>query len=290
VSLDDLHRPWLVAFILALAVLEAWWRVVRAGLGYDRGQLWITAGIAAGQFAIMAVTAGMIGTAALWIEAVRPFTIDMSLWWTWPLALLVSELFYYWFHRLSHETRWMWASHAVHHSPTELTLPAALRLGWTGFISGAPLFPLAVTAAGFPAAVAFGLLLINLRWQYFLHTEAVGRLGFVDLVINTPSNHRVHHACNAAYLDRNYGGILMLWDHVFGTYAREQPVEPCRYGLVTPPASRNPVVIALHQWPPLLRDMAQAGSLPGALRVALSYPAGRPAPHVPMADEVTAQS
>jgi sterol desaturase/sphingolipid hydroxylase (fatty acid hydroxylase superfamily) len=272
VSLEDLHRPWFLAFILALAVLEAWWRVVRAGLGYDREQLWITVGIAAGQFSIMTLTASVIGAAALTIEAVQPFRFDMSNWWSWPLALLVSELSYYWFHRLSHETRWMWASHAVHHSPTELTLPAALRLGWTGFISGAPLFPLAVTAAGFPAFVAFGLLLLNLRWQYFLHTEAVGRLGWVDLVFNTPSNHRVHHASNPTYLDRNYGGILMIWDHVFATYAREHADEPCRYGLVTPPTSRNPVVIALHQWPPLLRDMGRAGSLAGAIRVALSYP------------------
>jgi sterol desaturase/sphingolipid hydroxylase (fatty acid hydroxylase superfamily) len=120
------------------------------------------------------------------------------------------------------------------------------------------------------------VLVLNLRFQFFLHSELPPRLGPLEWIFNTPSAHRVHHASNADYLDRNYGGVLIVFDRLFGTYGRERPGEPCRYGLTEPVASNNPIRIAFHEWGRLIGDMAGAGGPVSALRVAMGYPGQRP--------------
>lgn len=257
------------------AALEAWLRL-RSGRGYDRAALLGTLGVAAGQLLFNGLAGVAIGALYLAAWVWTPLKAPLDAPWSWALLFLLSEFLYYWQHRCSHEMRWLWASHSVHHSTEELTLPAALRLGWTGPVSGLWVFFLPLPLLGWhPAAVA-AVLAINLRFQYFLHSELPPWLGPLEWIFNTPSAHRVHHASNPAYLDKNFGGVLIIFDRLFGTYAREAKTDPCRFGLTDPVRSHNPFVIAFHEWRRLFQAMRRAGTLPGALREALGYPGERP--------------
>ena len=269
------HALLFVAVALAFAGLEAWLRF-RTGRSYDRKALFGTLGVGLGQVIFNGLAGLAISALYLAVYELTPLRAPVDQLWSWGLLFLLSECLYYWQHRMSHEVRWLWATHSVHHSAEELTLPAAFRLGWTGSISGLWLFFLPLPLLGWhPAAVA-AVLALNLRFQYFLHSELPPWLGPLEWVFNTPAAHRVHHASNAAYLDRNYGGVLIVFDRLFGTYAREATDDPCRYGLTEPVRSHNPVVIALHEWRRLLPDMRRAGSPWRALKVAAGYPGERP--------------
>jgi len=185
----------------------------------------------------------------------RIYTIDANVWWYWPVLFVTLEFFYYWFHRLSHEIRWLWATHSVHHSIEEMNVLAAYRFGWTGRISMGSLVYTPMMFIGFePKAVVF-MLAINLMYQAWLHTTLIGKVPFIEGILNTPSAHRVHHAKNADYLDRNHGGVLMVFDRLFGTYVAERDDEAVKYGLVTPVGSYNPVKIAFHEWVNMGRDL-----------------------------------
>jgi sterol desaturase/sphingolipid hydroxylase (fatty acid hydroxylase superfamily) len=191
----------------------------------------------------------------------RLFTVSLN------SAVMVFALFigmefcYYWYHRASHRMRFFWATHAVHHSPNQLTLSTAYRLGITGKISGAPLFFTPLVLLGVRPEVVMMALSINLLYQFWLHTTYIPKLGWFEYVFNTPSAHRVHHASNVDYLDANYGGVLIVFDRLFGTYVEERADEPCRYGLVTPTTSRNPFVVEFEHWASLVRDVVKAKSV-----------------------------
>ena len=178
------------------------------------------------------------------------------------LAILFigQELCYYWFHRASHRVRWFWATHAIHHSSNELNLSAAYRFGWTGRLSGTGIFYAPLVWLGFPPVAVFGVLSLNLLYQFWLHATWIPKLGWLEYVFNTPSHHRVHHAANVEYLDANYGGVLIVFDRLFGTLIEERPDLPCRYGLVRPLTSNNPFVINFHEWAALARDVRRARS------------------------------
>ncbi len=167
-----------------------------------------------------------------------------------------QEFCYYWFHRAAHRVRWFWATHAVHHSPNEFNLGIAYRFGWTGRLAGNAVFYVPMIWLGFPPQAVFATLALNLLYQFWLHTEWVPKLGWLEYVLNTPSHHRVHHASNAEYIDRNYGGVLIVFDRLFGTFAAERDDLPCRYGLVTPLMSNNPIRIAFHEWLKMAKDLS----------------------------------
>ena len=148
--------------------------------------------------------------------------------WTWLLALLAADFTYYWMHRLEHEHRILWASHSVHHSSNDYNLSVGFRLSLVeGFFGWAFLIPMILIGFS-PFQAIVGLVLVA-QYQHWVHTERVTKLGWLDEVFNTPSVHRVHHGSNRQYLDKNYGGILMIWDKLFGTFAREE--EKVIYGL-----------------------------------------------------------
>ncbi|CAD6509456.1 sterol desaturase family protein [Paraburkholderia sabiae] len=178
------------------------------------------------------------------------------------LALFIGQEFcYYWYHRVSHRVRFFWATHAVHHSPNQLTLSTAYRLGVTGKLTGSAMFFAPLVFLGVRPEVVMTTLYINLLYQFWLHTTWVPKLGWLEYVFNTPSAHRVHHASNVDYLDANYGGVLIIFDRLFGTYIEERADEPCRYGLVTPTTSRNPFVVEFEHWATLIRDVFTAKSV-----------------------------
>jgi len=198
-------------------------------------------------------------------------------WWTALLTFVVADLLYYWNHRLSHEIRLFWTYHSVHHSSKEYNLSTAVRLPWIGIL-GDLLFYVPLVLLGMdPVLLAISKYLV-LLYQYWIHVESVGHLGWFDHYFNSPSNHRVHHAANESYLDKNHGGILMIWDRLFGTYQAELKEVPVRFGLTKPLNSYNPFVINFHETALLLRDMRDAGSFSVAIKYAFKGPAWRPAP------------
>lgn len=245
---EIVQRPAILLFFLVLALIEWRWRTHRAGRSYDWRASLASFGIAAGQFAIRPLTAIMLTGVYGLAHQIALFPMPISDWRVWVAGFFAVEFSYYWFHRWSHMINWMWATHAVHHSANEMTLPAAIRLGWTNIISGGWLLFLGLVVIGFPPLVVIGLLGANLLYQYGLHTEAIGKLGPVEWVLNTPSHHRAHHASDKGYLDCNFGGVLIIFDRLFGTLRVEPDGGGLRYGLVKPVLSYNPIVIAFAQW------------------------------------------
>jgi sterol desaturase/sphingolipid hydroxylase (fatty acid hydroxylase superfamily) len=268
--------PWALLLFAVLIALEVlWFRHARRA--YPWRDSLASLGVWAGRAATAALGGGIIASVyeALW--RTTPLRIPLDGIWGW-LALFVGvEFFYYWFHRCSHEIRWIWASHNVHHSVEHIHLAAAYRLGWAGVLSGGWLFFIPLVLAGFhPGAVAL-MVGLNLVYQFWLHTEAIGRLPrWFEHVFNTPAHHRVHHAVNIGYLDTNYGGVVILFDRWFGTFAAERAGDPCRYGLVDRNPSHNPFVIALREWVRLGRDLWRARDWRERLFYAFGPPGWRP--------------
>ena len=160
------------------------------------------------------------------VYQVRLFDIPAT-WWGIVLLVLGQDFLYYWFHRMHHRVRWMWSSHVTHHSSERLNLSTAFRQSLTYPISGMWLFWLPLAWLGFEPAHIVAVVAINLGFQFFVHTQAVGRLGWLEHVFNTPSHHRVHHARNPKYIDHNYAGVLIVWDKLFGSFVEEDPQVPC---------------------------------------------------------------
>jgi sterol desaturase/sphingolipid hydroxylase (fatty acid hydroxylase superfamily) len=265
----------LPVFALLIALEVLWYR--RANRRYPWVESLSSLGVWVGRVLIGLVGAGLIALIydALW--RATPLRIPMDNVWSWALLFLGVEFFYYWFHRCSHEIRWLWATHAVHHSAEQIHLVAAYRLGWTATISGSWLFYLPLVAMGFHPAAVILMIGIDLAYQFWLHTEAIGRLPrWFEYVFNTPSHHRVHHAVNPEYLDTNYGGVIILFDRWFGTFAAERDAEPCKYGLVDPIKSRNPFVIAFREWVRLGRDLWTARGWRARVGYALGRPGWKP--------------
>jgi sterol desaturase/sphingolipid hydroxylase (fatty acid hydroxylase superfamily) len=188
----------------------------------------------------------------------------------------LDDFTYYWFHRVSHECRFWWAAHVNHHSSQEYNLSTAVRQSWTSVIVGTwmPWIPLAVL--GFPPQMILAQQGFNLFYQFWIHTESVRRLpAWFEYLFNTPSNHRVPHAVNPRYLDRNYAGVLMIWNRLFDTFAAERDDDRPRFGIVKNIATFNPLWFAFHEWLAMARDLIQAHSLREALAVVFGPPGWR---------------
>jgi len=206
----------------------------------------------------------------------RIATISPSSPWAWVAIFFLDDFIYYWFHRISHECRIWWVAHVNHHSSQEYNFSTALRQTWTSLFVGTwmPWIPLAFL--GFPPAMILAEQGFNLFYQFWIHTESVGRLpAWYEYLFNTPSHHRVHHASNPRYLDRNYAGVLMVWDRVFGTFAAETDADPPRYGIVKNIDTFNPIRIAFHEWIAMFRDLAAAKSMREAAGIVFGPPGWR---------------
>lgn len=267
------------ALVLApIAALEAW-ALIRRGRDYDWKAYWASLGDALGRAGIgLLLRGGVVAVLLSAVWEVRVYTMAMDRWWHWALLFVGQELCYYWMHRADHRVRWFWLNHSVHHSPNQYNLSAAYRLGWTGRVTGAALFFAPLVWLGFPVRYVLAALSLNLLYQFWLHTELIGTLPKpIEFVFNTPAHHRVHHASNTEYLDCNYGGVLIVFDRLFGSFRSARDAVPIRYGLVEPLHSYNPVRIALHAWIGLARDLRAARGWRERLRMLAAPPEYRPA-------------
>ena len=251
-SIPNLIHYAIPAFI-GLLVLEA---VVAAREQRDWYEAKDTASSLAmgiGNVLINLLAKGMVLGAFLLVYRFRLFDLGWS-WWVWGLCFLGEDFSYYWFHRKSHEVRYLWASHVVHHSSQKYNLGTALRQTWTGNPSGTFIFWLWLPLLGFHPVMIATLQSISLLYQFWIHTEAIGTLPRpIEWLFNTPSHHRVHHGSDLKYLDRNHGGILILWDRLFGTFQAEE--ERPTYGLTKNLDTYNPLRIATHEWNDILGDL-----------------------------------
>ncbi|MGC4892654.1 sterol desaturase family protein [Micromonospora sp. DT31] len=210
--------------------------------------------------------------AALW--TVAPVHLSPGDWWTWVILFFADDLAYYWFHRSHHEVRVLWASHVVHHSSVHYNLSTALRQSWTP-MTALP-FWLALALLGIPPWMIFLQQSVSLLYQFFLHTERVNVLPrAIEWVFNTPSHHRVHHGSNTEYLDRNYGGILIVWDRLFGTFTPERA--PARYGLTRNIDTYNPLRVATHEFAAIWSDVRRASGWRDRLGHLFGRPGWQPA-------------
>ncbi|HEY2744742.1 MAG TPA: sterol desaturase family protein, partial [Polyangia bacterium] len=193
----------------------------------------------------------------------------------WIVLFFAVDFFYYWFHRAAHRINLLWAGHVVHHSSEEYNYSVALRQSWFGQPLTEWVFYLPLALAGFPPAAFLLMSTLNTLYQFFVHTRLVGRLGPLESFMNTPSHHRVHHAVNPRYIDRNYAGVLIVWDKLFGTFEPES--DECVYGLVKPIGTFNPLWANLHRWFEVAVMAHRAGRLRDKLWAWLAPPEWRPA-------------
>ena len=258
-------------FIALIAAEAAYYRfVLRRDYGWRATLSNVV--VALGRLATEGALAAIVVAVYFAAYSVRPFDIPMNRWESWVALFFAIDFAYYWLHRMSHEIRWMWAQHAVHHSAQQITLSVAYRLGWTSLVAGPWLFLVPVCWIGFDPLSVGLMFAANLIYQFWLHTDTVPKLGILESVFNTPSHHRVHHAVNPEYLDRNYGGVLIIWDRMFGTFAEEKAGATLRYGLVSQIHTLNPLKIVFSEWAALFRDLRSAHSL----RDAAGYAFGKP--------------
>lgn len=187
----------------------------------------------------------------------RFFDVPSDAWWAWVLLFFLEDFTYWLFHFSAHNVRFFWAAHVTHHSSQKYNLSTALRQTWTGALNLSFVFWLWLPLLGFHPLMVMTMQSVSLIYQFWIHTEAVGKLGFLEWFWNTPSHHRVHHASDVKYLDRNHAGILIIWDRMFGTFIEED--ECPIYGLTKNLNSFNPVKIAFHEWQAMLRDASQTG-------------------------------
>lgn len=242
---------------LACIAWEAWyWHRRHPGM-YTWTDTLSNAGLALMHQASDAVAWALVVGIYYFIYQYRVFHLPASAW-TIAALFLAQDFFYYFFHRASHRIRWMWASHVTHHSSERLNLSTAFRQSLTYPISGMWLFWLPLAWIGFEPKNIIAVVAINLAFQFFVHTQAIGKLGWIEKIFNTPSHHRVHHARNAKYIDRNYAGVLIVWDKLFGSFVEEDPAVPCEYGIIGQVHSHNPLTLTFHEWIDMLRDASRA--------------------------------
>lgn len=202
--------------------------------------------------------------------------MDTANWFTWVLAFVVYDLCYYWFHRISHERTLFWASHVAHHQSEDYNLTTALRQTSSSFLIGW-IFYVPMYLLGVPAEVVVTVASLNLIYQFWVHSEHIPKLGWYEWAFVTASNHRVHHAQNEVYLDRNYGGVFILWDRLFGTFQEELDEQPCIYGIRGPLRSFNPITANIHIYVDMILDSWRTSRWQDKCRVWAGRTGWRPA-------------
>jgi sterol desaturase/sphingolipid hydroxylase (fatty acid hydroxylase superfamily) len=256
-SFDPL--PYAIPGFVTLIVVEmVWARRTGRTRAFELRDTAVSLGLGLGSVVAGLMAAGTIAASLDLVQAASPWRIGWH-WWAWIACFVADDLAYYWQHRAGHRVRWFWASHVNHHSSQHYNLSTALRQTWTGMLAFTFVFRLPMVAVGFEPGMVLTCAAFNLIYQFWIHTEAIGRLpNWFEAVFNTPSHHRVHHATNPRYLDRNFAGTFIVWDRMFGTFEAEVSGDSIRYGIVRQLGSFNLLHAAFHEWVAMLRDVARA--------------------------------
>ena len=210
-----------------------------------------------------------IGLVYTFLYELSPLKLPTDAWWSWTVLFFLDDFAYYWFHRVSHETRLFWNFHVVHHSSQHYNLSVAVRQSWfSGLLHW--IFYAPIMLLGFAPWMLLITHGFNLIYQFWIHTRLIDKLGWFEWIFNTPSHHRVHHGVNDAYLDKNYAGVFIIWDRMFGTFVPE--TEEPRYGIIKPIASHNPLWINLHAWFEMFDAMKRRETAVGKFRCIFGSP------------------
>ena len=265
-------NPTVIAIpIFALLIAVEAYLVIRENReNFDRKDTWSNIFIGFMSVAWGALFGLVTSLIYLWAYELAPYKMPMNTLWAWVILLFVDDFAYYWFHRISHEVRFFWNFHVVHHSSNQYNLSVAVRQSWFSGIAHW-VFYLPVAFLGFPLWAFATMHGLNLIYQFWIHTKLVRKLGFLEKILNTPSHHRVHHGVNNQYLDKNYAGIFIIWDRMFGTFVEES--EEVRYGIIKPLTSYNPMWINTHGWAETWEAMKTKRTIFGKMRCLFGAPA-----------------
>ena len=255
----------LFASVLIADVMWAYWRGRRC---YDLADTLVNCVIGICSVLTAAATGGLLWIVGEFLWAHRWLNLGTGLG-AWVVAFVAADFVYYWGHRLSHSCRWYWAAHVVHHSSGWFNYSTALRHSWTPTILNVHLLAAPLGIRPELVATVNGLGLI---YQFFIHTPARTTLGPLEWILNTPSHHRVHHGSNSRYVDRNFGGTLIIWDRVFGTFASEDDAEPARFGVTPEVHSHNPLWLVVHEYVAIASDVWRASTVLSALQCLIRVP------------------
>lgn len=271
------YDPVAYAFpLFVLCIGTEWWLMKKKRAPYDVRESAASIGMGIGSL-VVNVPMKILGlTAFYWLYQYRLFTLGWT-WWAWILVVLADDFTFYWFHRFSHEVRFMWAAHVNHHSSEGYNFATALRQSWTDLIYKYG-FWMWMPLVGFEPIMVLMMIEFSLLFQYMTHTELVHKLPrWFEWIFNTPSHHRVHHASNDRYIDRNYAGILMVWDRLFGTFTPEDANDKPRYGITKNIHTYNLFKIAFHEYQNIYHDVRQARSWADKIGYAFYPPGWQPA-------------
>ena len=255
---DRLQILAIPVFLLAIALEFYWDKYKELGL-YKTKDLGASLGMLIITGIVEFVPKVVAFIAFYYLHEISPLRdIVARQWWAWLVLFFLDDFAYYWFHRMNHEVRIFWAGHVAHHSSQHLNFGTALRQG-AGERIHKYFFWIWIPLLGFDPLMMFVVLSINLIYQFWVHTELVDKLpAWIELIFNTPSHHRVHHASNARYLDRNHAGVLIIWDRIFGTFSGEKEADPPKYGLTKNIDSHNPLYVASHEYASIWKDVMNA--------------------------------
>lgn len=273
---------WIAVGFIGLAILEAVAdTLLKTGRRFSESAANVMVAVG-GELAGFFVSAVVLIITYYFVSPLALFEIEMTPL-SWAAALLMADFLYYWMHRTEHEVRFFWAYHVTHHSSPEFDLTTAFRLNWIELLFEW-IFLVPMLLLGFDPVVTIIAVTANATYQTWIHTQKIGKLGVLDKIINTPSAHRVHHGSNPEYLDKNYGGVLMIWDHLFGTYQAERA--PVKFGITVPVESINPFVLNFHEYAAITRDIWQARNWRERWNYLFAHPGWKPtAPQHPLKQE-----
>jgi alkylglycerol monooxygenase len=266
-------KPTVIAIpFFALLIAVEVFLSVRYEKNYDRKDVWTNIALGFGSVAFGFIL-GFIQ--AFFYEGIYQnfalFQMPMNVWWSWAILLFADDFLYYWFHRISHESRFFWNFHVVHHSSNQYNLSVAVRQSWFSGVAHW-IFYIPLAFAGFPLWAFATMHGFNLIYQFWIHTKIIKKMpAWFEFVFNTPSHHRVHHGVNDEYLDKNYAGIFIIWDRIFGSFVEEK--SEVRYGIIKPIQSYNWLWINSHGWAEMFEAMRTKKTFFGKLRCAFGAPA-----------------
>ena len=269
---DDLSLLALPLY-LAAVLLEAWYAHRHHLNRYRLGDTLASLSMLVASGIVELLPRLLALTAFVYLHEISPLRdVVGRQWWAWLLLFFLDDFTYYWFHRANHEVRLLWAGHVNHHSSQYMNFATALRQG-VGERLHKFLFWMWLPLLGFDPAMIITVISLSLFYQFWIHTRAIGKLHpWIEAVFNTPSHHRVHHASNVRYLDRNHGGVLIVWDRLFGTFSEERDDDPVVYGLTTNIDSDNPWTVLSHEYRAIWRDLQQARNWDERLRTLFLAP------------------